>query len=135
MGAVRVDPLAIRAAMGRKVWGVPQPFGQGWRLLADGPEAAYNPSRVVAAGTIIVTLADDDGDRVEYIHASMSWCDRMPTYEDLTRLHRCVFGDAWAYEVFAPASDHVNIHPHARHLWGRADGRAVLPNFGRYGTI
>jgi hypothetical protein len=37
--------------------------------------------------------------------------------------------------VFAPPSEHVNIHDHALHLWGRLDGARVLPDFGRFGTI
>lgn len=136
MTAVKVDPLRVRAVMGRRVWGVPQPFGpEGWRLLADGPEAVYDPTQSAAGGVLIVTTADDEDDGVEYVHASMSWVDRLPTHDDLARLHRAVFGDAWAYAVYAPPSAHVNLHPNALHLWGRADGRPVLPNFGRHGTI
>jgi hypothetical protein len=54
----------------------------------------------------------------------------------LVMLHLGVFGRRrWAYQVFVPESEHVNIHPHALHLWGRADGTNALPNFGRFGTI
>lgn len=60
----------------------------------------------------------------------------MPTYDDLVMLHRAVFGlDSYAYQVFAPQRQHVNIHNFALHLWGRADGRAVLPEFGLQGSI
>lgn len=79
-----------------------------------------------------VTVAEFDGE--EWIHASIAG-PTMPSYDDLTRLHRAVFGDGYAYQVFAPASDHVNIHEHAVHLWGRADGARVTPDFGRLGSI
>jgi hypothetical protein len=44
-----------------------------------------------------------------------------------------VFGDRWAYQVFAPPADHINLHNFALHLWGRLDGKPVLPDF-TFGT-
>jgi hypothetical protein len=85
-------------------------------------------------GSIIVTQAEHDG--VEWIHASIAFPEMMPTYEDLTTLHRAVFGRRrWSYQIFPAESAHVNIHNYALHLWGRADGENVLPNFGEEGTI
>ena len=84
--------------------------------------------------SVIVTCAPQD-DGLEWIHASISR-DFMPSYEDLVTLHTSVWkGRGWAYQVFAPASDHVNIHEFALHLWGRRDGQPALPNFGAGGTI
>lgn len=86
------------------------------------------------AGSVIVSQAPWDG--VEWIHASIAWDDRTPSYEDLCTLKAGVFGPGgWAYQVFASSERHVNIHAHALHLWGRADGGAVLPDFGQWGTI
>lgn len=82
---------------------------------------------------VIVTAAEHDGQ--EWVHASMSRVGEMPTYDDLVLLHRAVFGEGWAYQVFAPAEHHVNIHAFALHLWGRADGKPTMPNFGELGTI
>lgn len=65
----------------------------------------------------------------EWVHASFAHSCSMPTYDDLKFLHRVVFGDGWAYQVFAAPTDHVNIHEHALHLWGRLDGKPVLPDF------
>ena len=85
-------------------------------------------------GSVIVSQAEHDGD--EWVHASIAWVDLTPTYKQLKILHESVFGPTrTAYQVFAAASDHVNIHEHALHLWGRADGVAVLPNFGALGSI
>lgn len=92
------------------------------------------------AGTVVVSQspgwwpgADPD---VEWLHASIAWRDRDPTYADLVALKAATFGpDRVAYQVFAVAGEHVSIHDHALHLWGRADGQALLPSFGVHGTI
>ncbi|MGW6502946.1 DUF7694 domain-containing protein [Nonomuraea angiospora] len=85
-------------------------------------------------GSAIVTQFEMDG--AEWIHASFAWLDHIPSYEDLTVLKAGVFGDRReAYQVFAPAARHINIHTNALHLWGRADGTRVLPDFAQAGTI
>jgi hypothetical protein len=112
-----LNPLRIRRVLGRGNWITPQPFGpDGWSLMNfDG------------RSSVIVSCAPaDDGN--EWVHASIAR-DQMPTYADLTLLHDAVFGTGWAYQVFAPPSDHVNIHEHALHLWGRLDGKPALPDF------
>jgi hypothetical protein len=111
------NPLRIRRVLGRIVWGPPAPFGpDGWRL-----------DRAERSGRVIVTCAPHDGH--DWVHASISYPTRMPEYDDLKLLHRAVFGDGWAYQVFAPPSEHVNIHNFALHLFGRLDGRPALPDF------
>lgn len=122
--ATSVNALQIRRVLGRGNWTTPVPFGpDGWTLVELNGYAS-----------VIVTVADADGE--EWIHASFARDDRMPTYADLKLLHAAVFGDGWAYQVFAPPSDHVNIHEYALHLWGRLDGAPVLPNFAEgWGSI
>ncbi len=84
-------------------------------------------------GSLIVSQATAEG--VEWMHASIAF-DSMPTYDDLHLLHRAVYGrKRFAYQVFAPAAEHVNYHEHALHLWGRADGEPVLPRFGQRGMV
>ncbi len=86
------------------------------------------------AGCVIVSEDRIDGAR--WIHASISWADHLPSYEDLATLKAAVFGDdREAYQVFPAADRHVNIHAFALHLWGRADGAQALPDFGAMGTI
>jgi hypothetical protein len=122
-----VNGLRLRSVLGRKVWGVPRPYGCcGWVL--DKGDGADRLARVIVTGD---HLSDD----VNWIHASISYVDRMPDYDDLKLLHAAVFDTGWAYQVFAPPSEHVNIHAHALHLFGRADGARVLPDFGRFGSI
>lgn len=112
-----IDALALRRVMGRREWGPPEPKGpDGWRLTHTGGD-----------GSVIVTCAMID--RVEWIHASMTRRGRVPSYDDLRLLHRAAFGDGWAYQLFAPAADHVNIHPYALHIWGRLDGRPAMIDF------
>ena len=122
-----IGPDAMHRAMGTHKWTEPQPWGpSGWMMMAKNGD-----------GIVIATLAPAPGrpDDEEWLHASISRKATMPTYGDLVKLHKAVFGDGYAYQVFAPPSDHVNIHERALHLWGRADGAALLPDFGMYGTI
>lgn len=125
-----INGLELRKRLGPKLWGVPQEFGCcGWTLngLATGRMAS-----------IIVTgdHKSDAATGAHWVHASIRCKHRMPEYEDLKLLHRAVFGDnGWAYQVFAPTAEHVNIHEHVLHLFGRLDGARVLPDFGRFGTI
>lgn len=112
----------------------------GYRLtapIAHGPtgwiwRCESNPSHL---GSVIVSQAEHD-DGVAWIHASIAFRTDTPTYTELALLHRAVFGRRrWAYQVFAPEDDHVNIHEHALHLWGRADGQPCMPNFGAFGSV
>jgi len=115
--ATTLSPLQIRRQLGRSNWSTPIPFGpDGWKL-----------QRLDGTGSVIVTSAEHDG--CDWVHASIARPHEMPTYADLKVLHAAVFGAGWAYQVFAPPSDHVNIHEHALHLFGRLDGEPVLPDF------
>lgn len=121
--ATTINGLRLRQVFGRKEWQVPEPFGpDGWRMFSvDGK------SSVIV--TVIVT-AFDWQQGVEYAHASIAR-QTMPSYEDLVTLHQAVWGDTgYAYQMFVPRESHVNIHSHALHLWGRADGAPLLPDFG-----
>lgn len=114
--ATTIDPLRLRKVMGRNDWLPPDPWGpDGWMM-----------DHYSRTGRIIVTVSPLDG--VDYTHASMAWSGRVPTYDELVDMHRAVF-NGYSYQVFAPPSEHVNIHRYALHLWGRTDGKPVLPEF------
>lgn len=118
-----VDALRVRLVLGRKEWCAPTPFGpDGWRLV-----------RQDGSGSVIVSAAEFDG--AEWVHASIAFADHLPTYDDLKLLHLAVFGDGYSHQLFVPIADHVNIHDYALHLWGRADGTRILPDFGAGGSI
>lgn len=112
-----LNALVIRRRLGRALWAAPMRFGpEGWAF-----------ENLNGNGSVLVTCADHAGD--DWVHASIAWGDHMPTYADLKLLHDAVFEGGWAYQVFAPPSDHVNIHEHALHLFGRLDGKPALPDF------
>jgi hypothetical protein len=77
---------------------------------------------------IISSATEDDGN--SWLHASIFLGDdKTPSYAHLQLLHRAFFGRMrWAYQVFPPASEHVNLHE-VLHLFGRSDGRPALPDF------
>jgi len=120
------------------VKGILRRIAKAGTLLPFGPTGygfAYDLAREKAR--VIVTLgAAGESDREDRVHASLSRPDRMPSYDDLVMLHHAVWGDTgYAYQVFAPRSRHVNIHPNALHLWGLLDGSPELPEFGLAGSI
>lgn len=90
-----IDALKVRKALGCNQWKAPVSYFDGWWF-----------DRYDRAAHIIVSTGEFDG--VEYIHASIAKPDSMPTYEDLTLLHKAVF-KGYAYQVFAPTEKHVNI--------------------------
>lgn len=108
----------------------------GYCLAEDGIGfAVYQGGQRDPHTTIIVSVGTHDGER--WLHGSIAHPTRPATYDDLRALHALVFGDRYAYQVFAPERDHININPNVLHLWGRFDGidGRVLPNFGEHGTI
>jgi hypothetical protein len=124
-----INALRLRRRLGREHWRAPVPHGpDGWRL--EGVDAEGDSI------LIVVSAGPAPGGSSDWLHASISRPDRLPSYDDLCMLHRAVWGDTgWAYQVFAPPDAHVNIHPRALHLWGLPDGAPVMPNFGARGTI
>lgn len=124
--------LAVRCAPpGRMHHLLADALPAGYRLRGHGPDGVHAQS---TERSIIVSRATYD-DGVEWCHASMITSAGQPTYDELCWLHRIVYGEGFAYQCFVPPSSHVNIHADALHLWGRVDGLAALPDFGRYGTI
>jgi hypothetical protein len=120
--------LPVRKRLGRKEWEVPRPFGpDGWLI-----ERYDERARVIITCSEMGGIPGAEG---EWLHASISRPEMMPLYSDLTALHSAVWPEGYAYQVFAPPSQHVNIHNYALHLWGRPDGAPVLPEFGIMGTI
>lgn len=121
------SPLEIRRRLGKEAWHVPNALGDdSW--VFDSKKLGL---RVIVSDV----LAGFAGNDVDWIHASISHREWMPTYEDLAHLHRVIWPEGHAYQCFVPAPEHINIHARALHLWGRADGARVLPDFGQFGTI
>jgi hypothetical protein len=109
-----LNALTIYKILGKKDWKPPTPWGEGFLFSSR------------TKGQIIVTPMHLEED---WIHASISRVNEMPTYDDLKLMHLAVFGDGFSYQVFAPTELHVNLHAYALHLWGRADGKPAMPDF------
>jgi hypothetical protein len=122
--ADKIDAKAIRKRLGG-AWKMGELGEDGW--VFDGP----GPMRV------IVTVDEGSEPGTDWIHASISHRDNriMPSYNDLKRLHAAVFGNGHAYQIFVPTTEHINIKSNVLHLWGKANGMRVLPDFGRFGSI
>lgn len=117
-------------------WEPPTEFGpNGWRFDETDKGNGYGVERRVLVS--VDTGLDQADPRTAWVHASISYRDEniMPDYDDLQLMHRAVWPDGHAYQCFVPPGNHINIRSNALHLWGRLDGAAVLPDFGRYGTI
>jgi hypothetical protein len=130
-----LDVLAIRKRLGRADWGPPI-------VRADGARYVRSDDR----RTVIVSASTypDDPDRTVWVHASIAvhgpgdvygpHATDLPTWDDLTLLHRAVWPGGYAFQVFAPPSDHVDI-TQVLHLWGRLDGQRIHPDFAWRGAI
>jgi hypothetical protein len=123
------DLLNIRKVLGRNEWGPPKKSTLGQWYFKSNVSGS-----VIVSSAPYPTLGNDSEDWVEWVHASISR-DTMPTYEDLKLLHKAVFKDKWAYQIFAPESRHINIHEHALHLFGRFDGLPQIPDFQKISGI
>lgn len=125
-----IDGLRLRKVLGRKEWHAPQPFGpDSWQLISvDRTRTIF-----VTAAPFSIFEASAPFDGGDIVHASIAYSDHvtMPSYEDLCLLHKAVFGDGYAYQCFVPAETHINIHETALHLWGRSDGKPMMPDFGK----
>lgn len=123
-----INPGPLRRAFGRDRWFAPEQFGpDGWRMVRKD----LRSSVIVSVGRF-----HDDPEGVEWVHASIARANELPAYEDLLTLRTAVWGETgYAFQVFAPPSDHISIHDYALHLWGRLDGKRIHPDFGAHGTI
>lgn len=96
----------------------------------DGARAAFNGKT-----SLIFSCGKHDGSW--WLHVSIAHPEKIPSYTELADVKRIFVGkDRQALQIFPAASEHVNIHPRALHLWcclePKGDG---LPHFGREGTI
>jgi len=121
-----VHALEIRKRLGPATWSAPRAIG------GDSFQFAARHGLIVVSG---LAEEEETGEMRDWIHASMSRPDGVPSYDDLVHLHQAVWPGGHAYHVFVPPEEHININARVLHLWGRADGTRVLPDFGIFGTI
>jgi hypothetical protein len=104
----------------------------GWRFLRKDEWCfyAFNMARELKVGVSEAT--EKDGRR--WRHVSASKPKRVPNYEEMCLVKNIFVGEeAEAYQVGAPKSHHVNLHPYCLHWWMPVDG-PVLPDFSGGGV-
>lgn len=82
---------------------------------------------------ILFSVSEED-DKQIWIHVSVSRSNgTVPDYRDMKYVKDCFFGNnRYAYQVFPTQEDHYTLpFIEVLHLWGRADGHPVLPDFLR----
>lgn len=87
--------------------------------------------------TVIETQAPDiaNGEEQEWLHISMSYNDKLPSYEDMRLVKSIFVGPAHtALQIFPPETKHISIHDYCLHLWVPLE-YDVTPDFGDKGTI
>jgi hypothetical protein len=80
---------------------------------------------------IVSAAIEDDGKA--WLHVSISYKDRLPSWEKLREIKDIFVGkDRTALQVLPKESKYVNMHPYCLHLWCCLDGD-VVPDFTRGG--
>jgi hypothetical protein len=117
-----------------KVDFLPTELPSGVRLIErrlDG--AAYRVQNGRFAGLVVVASVAVERDKKLWLHVSCSRRDRLPSWDDMKFVKQVFIGeDKYAYQVFPPASQYVNIHPHCLHLYHCLEG-SPLPEFSFLG--
>lgn len=131
--AMRADMLPIAQLIAAR-----GPLPPIWRLVgADDVGRAWACDRGEGAGLRIIETLARERDGRAWHHVSFSRAARTPTWDDVTLVKRLFIGEeVEAYQVLAPRSRWVNVHPHCLHLWACHDQPGgVLPDFRHLGQI
>ena len=126
------DPMKIYKNLGGKSWNIPYKNALGQYVFDS-----RNGTRIIVSSAPYPTYDLEDciwDENCEWIHASISQKE-IPPYRYLVMLHKAVFNDGWAYQIFAPVSRHINIHPKALHLFGKLNGKMIHPDFQKIAGI
>lgn len=101
-------------------WQIIQRWGDGWAVQQKG------------GGLRVIVDCETKEDGREWLHVSCSRAKWTPTHDDMVLVKNDFIGpDRYAYSVWAPSENHVNIHAHCLHLWAMMDSPdgKVLPEF------
>ncbi len=98
-----------------KGWDVIRKWGEGWALRKGGLR--------------VIVDCETKADGHEWIHVSCSRKNWTPTHAHMCEVKADFIGDRYAYAVYPPEAKYLNIHAYCLHLWARADGLPVLPEF------
>ena len=106
--------------------GLPYP-PPGWTFTSEwGLGHAFQHSNGLR---VLIDCSMKSDDRF-WVHVSLSRKNWTPSHEDLRLVKAAFLGDRYAYVVFPPESQYVNLHSHCLHLWALAENNGrVLPEF------
>ena len=100
----------------------------GWRVIQEwGSGYALQDN----TGLRVIIDCSTKGDDRYWVHLSLSRAKAIPSHLDMVRVKEAFLGNSrYAYSVFPPRQEYVNIHPNCLHLWALVDGDGrVLPEF------
>jgi len=85
---------------------------------------------------VIVTI-DEEVDGRTWLHVSLSFPDRLPTFKDVRSVKRIFMGKYhYAAMIFPPEKYYVNQNPFVLHIFACPNDEWPLPEFTRYqGTL
>lgn len=127
--ALRSRPFApvqavIADGVAQLVPRVRDPALRGPLFHPDVLQPVYLLARPDSAEPLLILasiLVHGEGTRKEaWYHVFTSYGDRDPTYADLAAVRAAMFrAGSVVVQVFPPAEEHVDLHPHTLHLWER----------------
>lgn len=81
-------------------------------------------------GLRLLIDCETKSDGKPWVHISVSRKDWTPSHADMALVKQAFIGERYAYAVWPPRDQYVNIHKHCLHLWALAEGDGrVLPEF------
>ena len=101
---------------------------EGWLLIQS-----WGDGYALQKGSLRVIIdCEKKNDGNYWLHVSASKKDWTPSHDEMASIKKDFIGvRRYTYSVWAPETEHVNIHPHCLHLWCKidADDSRVLPEF------
>jgi hypothetical protein len=84
--------------------------------------------------TIVASAAIED-DNAVWVHISLSYPGKLPTWDDIKGVRNVILGsNRWAYQVLPPDDRSINIHPYCLHIWAPwNEDDDLMPDFARGG--
>jgi hypothetical protein len=80
-------------------------------------------------GLYVLRSLSTTKDGEKWVHISISTPDRVPNWEEISRVKACFLGlEVEAYQVLPKQDDYVNVCTHCLHIWAPLDGKRRVAN-------
>jgi len=105
---------------------------KGWVLLRERWGTGY--AAVSDSNVRIIIDCSQKSDDKWWVHISVSRAKTIPTHLDMVRVKRDFLGDRYAYVVYPPEENYVNLNKNCLHLWALVDEKKgqILPEFSDF---